>query len=55
VAHLLRLCTAPTTFQWVKGHNRNEGNEGSDELSKEGANKDEEDHIDLTIPVEFDI
>jgi ribonuclease HI len=55
VAHLLRIRTAPTTFQWVKGHDGNEGNEGSDTLAKEGAMKNEEDNIDLMIPDEFDI
>jgi ribonuclease HI len=42
-AHLLRIWTAPTTFQWVKGHGGNEGNEGSDILAKEGAMKIKED------------
>jgi len=55
VSHLLRLHTAPTTFKWVKGHNGNKGNEGSDKLVKEGANKDKEDHINLTISDEFNV
>src|SRR5713226_5174732 len=37
--HFLRIHTAPTTFKWIKGHNRNEGNEGSDLLAKEGVRK----------------
>jgi ribonuclease HI len=53
--HLLRIRTAPTTFKWVKGHDSNEGNEGSDTLAKEGARKNEEDQIDLSIPAEFDV
>jgi hypothetical protein len=55
VAHLLRIWTAPTTFQWVKGHDGNKGNEGSDILAKEGAMKIKEDQIDLMIPNEFDV
>jgi ribonuclease HI len=43
VAHLLRKCTAPTSFRWVKGHNRIEGNKESDRLAKEGTVKDTED------------
>ena len=54
-AHLLRICTAPTTFKWVKGHDGNEGNEGSDLLAKEGARKNKVDPINLDIPIEFDI
>ncbi len=46
---------APTTFQWVKGHNGNKGNKGRDTLVKEGANKDEEDEIDLDIPIKLNI
>ena len=53
-AHL-RTHTAPTTFKWVKGHDGNERNEGSDRLAKEGAQKNEEDHVDLSIPIEFDV
>jgi hypothetical protein len=53
-AHL-RTHTAPTTFKWVKGHNGNERNEGSDRLAKEGAQKNKEDHVNLSIPIEFDV
>ena len=36
-AYLLKKRTAPTSFQWGKGHKGNLGNEGSDPLAKEGA------------------
>jgi ribonuclease HI len=54
-AHLLRTHTAPTTFKWVKGHDGDKGNEGSNRLAKEGAQKNEEDHVNLSIPIEFDV
>ena len=54
-AHLLRLRTARTSFQWVKGHNGDNGNEESDALAKKGATKQNPDLIDLEIPIEFDI
>ena len=54
-AHILKRRTAPTTFQWTKGHNGDEGNEGSDRLAKEGANKENPDELDLEIPKEFDL
>jgi ribonuclease HI len=52
-AFLLRQRTATTSFQWVKGHHGNLGNEESDKLAKEGAEKDQPDNIDLEIPNEF--
>jgi hypothetical protein len=42
-----------TTFKWVKGHQGNLGNEESDRLVKEGAEKDQPDQIDLQIPNKY--
>ncbi|ETW82499.1 hypothetical protein HETIRDRAFT_14511, partial [Heterobasidion irregulare TC 32-1] len=36
-AYQLRMRLAPTTFRWVKGHNRDLENERADTLAKEGA------------------
>jgi ribonuclease HI len=55
VAYLLKRRTAPTFFQWVKGHEGNLGNEESDRLAKEGAHKDIPDELDLEIPHNFDL
>jgi len=44
-----------THFQWVKGHNGTRENEESDSLAKEGAEKNEEDHLDLEIPNEYNL
>lgn len=42
-------------MQWVKGHDGIEGNEGSDRLAKQGANKRLPDLLNLEIPTDFDI
>lgn len=54
-AYLLRKRTAPTLFEWVKGHSGDEGNEQSDMLAKEGASKDQPDDLPLDIPPEYDL
>ena len=48
-AYLLKTRMAPTTFKWVKGHSRNQGNEESDALTKEGATKDAPNELSLHI------
>ena len=53
-AYLLRRRTARTKFKWVKGHNGEKGNEMSDQLAKQGANKHTPDNITLEIPAKFD-
>ena len=55
VAYLLRCQSVPTTFTWVKSHRGNQGNEESDRLAKEGANKQTPDELDLDVPDEFNI
>ncbi|KAN0109167.1 hypothetical protein V8E52_009598, partial [Russula decolorans] len=53
-AFLLRRRSATTHLKWVKGHNGDLGNEESDRLAKEGANKPVPDVLDLQVPTEFD-
>ncbi|KAF9455391.1 ribonuclease H-like domain-containing protein, partial [Collybia nuda] len=48
-AHL-RQRKGRTIFHKVKGHSGNEGNDGADALAGVGAQKEEPDNIDLTIP-----
>jgi hypothetical protein len=52
-AYHLRRRATPTSFQWVKGHQGTEGNKQADHLANLGVQKDEPDHVDLTIPIEF--
>jgi ribonuclease HI len=52
---LLRKRSAPTLFKWVKGYASTIGNEQSDLLAKQGTTKDNDDHLDLNIPKEFDL
>jgi ribonuclease HI len=54
-AHILRSRITTTDFKWVKGHDGTLGNEESDRLAKEGANKPETDVLPLEIPIEFDL
>ena len=54
-AYLLKRRSAPTLFKWVKRHSSDEGNEGSDQLAKEGAEKANPDELNLEIPKEFDL
>jgi len=54
-AHLMRHRSARTTMKWVKGHDGIQGNEGSDALAKQGANKRTPDLLNLEIPIDFDI
>ena len=53
-AHLLRMRSARTIFQWTKGHNGTIGNKESDRLAKQGASKPDPDPLNLEIPMEFD-
>jgi len=53
--YLMRHQSAKTTMKWVKGHDRVQGNKGSDALAKQGANKQTPDTLNLEIPPEFDV
>ena len=54
-AFLLRRRTATTRFKWVRGHSGDHGNEESDRLAKEGAEKANPDDLDLHIPEEYTV
>jgi ribonuclease HI/exonuclease III len=55
LAYQLRRRSAQTDFEKVKAHSNDTGNDGADALAKEGAEKDEPDDVDLSIPPAFDI
>jgi ribonuclease HI len=52
-AYHLQARSAPTTFQWVKGHSNDEGNDGADTLAGIGARKPTPDDIDLAVPASW--
>ena len=53
--YLMRCRSAETAFQWIKGHNGDPRNEGSNELARNSALKERADEISLEIPREFDL
>ena len=53
--YLLKTRMAPTIFKWIKGHAGFLGNEESNTLAKEGAQKDTPDTISLNIPNDFNL
>jgi hypothetical protein len=46
----MRTRKGTTSFQWIKGHNGEEGNEDADKLVAEGAWLPQLDILGLTIP-----
>ncbi|KAH9987244.1 hypothetical protein BJV74DRAFT_774225, partial [Russula compacta] len=54
-AYLLKCRSAVMTFECVKGHSGDLGNDESDCLAKAGAMRQTPDDMDLDIPKEFDL
>ncbi|KAI0048316.1 hypothetical protein FA95DRAFT_1490982, partial [Auriscalpium vulgare] len=44
-----KCCSAPASYQWVKGHNGDKGNEEADSRADQGARKDLPFPLDLSI------
>ncbi|KAG2050968.1 ribonuclease H-like protein [Suillus hirtellus] len=55
IAYQLRRQSAPTSFQWVKGHSQVTGNERADHLAQNGASKTTTNIIGTYIPQNFDL
>jgi ribonuclease HI len=54
-AYNLRRRSAPTIFQWVKGHSGLAGNDGTDALAGQAAMRNKPDEMDLRIPAEYNL
>jgi ribonuclease HI len=54
-AYQLRIRSAKTSFEWVKGHSGVPGNEAADQAAAAGTLKPTPDELDLTVPDAFNI